>query len=196
MGVAQSTYFERHQKETCILAVIFASIGLLLLCVGVGTPSWNIDYDSSGTTPKWYTTFYYTCYATNNTCWYNQYLSSIVNYYEQPLTQSTGVSTDYYVRLRNAAGLAMVGLLLIPFGLIAAIFLSIPSRQFKAFSGRLNLIAAFLLAIAALFQGAALCEGQHQLYYNGYSANLYQTGHALTICAIPLCAFVAGKIYF
>jgi hypothetical protein len=57
-------------------------------------------------------------------------------------------------------------------------------------------LAAFLLAIAALFQRAALSEGQHQLALNGYSVDLYQTGHALTIFTMSICAFVAGRIYF
>jgi hypothetical protein len=57
-------------------------------------------------------------------------------------------------------------------------------------------LAAFLLAIAALFQRAALSEGQHQLALNGYSVDLYQTGHALTIFTMSICAFLAERIYF
>ena len=194
--ITTTTYHESHQKKACVTAIIFAAIGLVLLCVGIGTPSWHIDYDSTGITPQWYTNYFYTCYAVNNTCWNNQYLySSVVNYYQQPITESTAISTDYYIRLRNAAGLGIVGLLFVLFGLIATIVLVIPSCRFKKFGGRFNVLAALLLAIAALFQRAALSEGQHQLEYNGYSADLYATGHALTICAIPVCAFVAGRIY-
>lgn len=197
MTIITPQYYEDHQKKLCIIAIIFASISLVLLCVGIGTSSWHIGYNTAGTTIQWYTNYFYTCYAVNGSCWSNQYLvSSIVDYYAQPITESKGVSTDYYTRLRNAAALGTIGLIFVFFGLIAIIFLLIPSRRLKAFNGRLNLIAAFLLAIGALFQRAALSEGQHQLTLNGYSANLYDTGHALTIFTVAICAFVAGRIYF
>ncbi|CAF0907649.1 unnamed protein product [Rotaria sordida] len=188
--------FESHQKKLCIVAIVFASIGLLLLCVGIGTSSWHIDYNTAGTSILWYTNYFYTCYAVNGSCWSNQYLASVVDYYSQPITQSPAVSTDYYLRLRNAAALGIIGLLFVLFGLIATVFLMIPSWHIVKFGGRSNLIAALLLAIAALFQRAALSEGQHQFSQNGYSASLYDTGHVLTIFTAAICAFVAGRIYF
>lgn len=197
MAVVTTKYYEDHQKKSCIVAIIFSVVSLIFLCVGIGTSAWHIDYDLTGITPQWYTNYFYTCYAVNGTCWNNQYLaSSVVNYYSQPITSSTAVSTDYYTRLRNAAGLGIVGILFVLFGLITTIFLLMPSRQFKAFGGRLNILAGILLAVAALFQRAALSEGQRQLSYNGYSASLYDTGHALTIFIMSICGFVAGRIHF
>ncbi|CAF2560629.1 unnamed protein product [Rotaria sp. Silwood2] len=197
MSETATEYIARHQKVASITAIVFGSISLLFLCVSIGTPAWHIDYDSTGVTVKWYTNFFYTCYNTNGTCWNNQYLySSVVDYYEQPLTKGTGVATDYYLRLRNAAALGIIGLLFVAFGLVANVCLCMPSTQFKKFEGRLNLLAAVLLAIAALFQRAAMSEGEHVFSVNGYSGNLYRAGHALTIAAVPLCAFVAGRIYF
>ncbi|CAF5151161.1 unnamed protein product, partial [Rotaria sp. Silwood1] len=172
----------------------FTAIGFLLLCVGAGTRSWHVEYDSTGLIALWYTNFFYTCYATNGTCWSNQGLLSSVSSDQQPITTSVGVSTDYYLRLRNAAALSILGILFVVFGLIASVFLMLPSGKIKIFNGRLNVLAAFLLAVAALFQRAALSEGARGLNHNGYSGDLYQTGHALTIAAILLCAFIAGRI--
>jgi len=196
MSAPTAEYVEQHHKVACISAIILSSIGLLFLCVGIGTSSWHIDYDLTGITHQWYTSYFFTCYALNGTCWNNQYLSSsVVNYYEQPLTSLAPVSTDYYLRLRNAAALGIIGLLFVSFGLVAAIFLSLRSKQFQKYSGHLHLFTAILFAVAALFQRAALSEGARAFSVNGYSGNLYQTGHALTIAAIPVYAFVAARIY-
>ena len=197
---------DRHIRASVIGAVVLASIGLLLLCVGVGTPAWHIDYlDATGAAVNvsWYTNFFYTCYNPNGTCYSNQNLASSYNGTPQPITytaQSSVLtpifgSTDYYVRLRNAAGLSIVGLLFVAIGIVVTILLIIPSLRFVQFDGRLNLIGAFIFAVAALFERAALSEGQRQMNFNGYSANLYQTGHALTIAAVPITAFIAGRLY-
>ncbi|CAF1395268.1 unnamed protein product [Rotaria sp. Silwood1] len=171
-------------------------IGLLLLCVGLGTRSWYVEYDTTGLIAQWYTNFFTTCYALNGTCWSNANLLSSVSAYEQPITTSVGLSTDYYLRLRHAAALSILGILFVAFGVIATIILILPNKQFKVLGGRLNILAAFLFFVAALFQRAALSEGSRGMNHNGYSADLYQTGHALTMVAIPLCAFVAGRISF
>ncbi|CAF1497341.1 unnamed protein product, partial [Rotaria sp. Silwood1] len=163
-------------------------------CVGAGTRSWYVEYDSTGLTAIWYTNSFYTCYAINGTCWSNQGLLSSVSSDQQPITRSAGISTDYYLRLRHAAALLILGILFVAFGLIASVFLMLPSGKIKIFNGRLNILTAFLLAVAALFQRAALSEGARGLNHNSYSGDLYHTGHALTIAAIPLCAFVAGRI--
>ncbi|CAF3881100.1 unnamed protein product, partial [Rotaria sp. Silwood1] len=129
------------------------------VCVGAGTRSWYVEYDSTGLTAIWYTNSFYTCYAINGTCWSNQGLLSSVSSDQQPITRSAGISTDYYLRLRHAAALLILGILFVAFGLIASVFLMLPSGKIKIFNGRLNILTAFLLAVAALFQRAALSEG-------------------------------------
>ncbi|CAF3928909.1 unnamed protein product [Rotaria sp. Silwood1] len=168
MMSATKEYHEHHDKKLCVSTIIFSAIGLLLLCVGAGTRSWYVEYDSTG-------------------------LTAICSD-QQPITRSAGISTDSYLRLRHAAALSILGILFVAFGLIASVFLMLPSGKIKIFNGRLNILTAFLLAVAALFQRAGLSEGTRGLNHNGYSGDLYHTGHALTIAAIPLCAFVTGRI--
>jgi len=191
---------EYHTKKDKLAAgatLFFASVGLLFLCVGVGTPNWYVTYVSgSGYLIASSVNFYYACTNSTN-CASNPYWVGLgYPYTGYPNTSPliSGVpSTDHFTHLQNAAGLAIVGLLFLAFGTIAAVVLAIRPKIYGA--GFNGLACAVLFCIAALFERAALSEGQRQMVFNGYGANLYQTGHAFTIAAVPLSAYVAARLH-
>jgi hypothetical protein len=59
-----------------------------------------------------------------------------------------------------------------------------------------TLIPPAFFFLACLFMLAGMAEGARYLLYNDYSANLYQTGHLLTMFSLFLSAFAAGRIHF
>ncbi|CAF5134600.1 unnamed protein product [Rotaria sp. Silwood1] len=99
--------------------------------------------------------------------------------------------TDYYLRIQNAAGLCIVGILFLVFGTMTTLVLA-----FIPLSTWINIIPSILLFFACLFMLAGMAEGSRYLLYNGYSANLYQAGHLFTILTLSLSAFTIGRIHF
>ncbi len=164
-------------------AVVLSLIAIILACIAVGTPSWQILYSDApnNTVALTTTSYYYMCYAINATC---------TNY---------GYSSESYLHLRQASGLAIVGILFVAFGAIATYILVIHSfddssnikdnrhRDLEIFSG------PFLLFIGTITMLAALAEGSRSILYNGYSANLYQTAHVISIFALLASAYVSGR---
>ncbi|CAF4360191.1 unnamed protein product, partial [Adineta steineri] len=172
----------------------FIIIPLILCCVGVGTTQWYIEGNSNYLTIS-LNFFQYCTYdgASGNSLGCT---SRAANYhpvcYTNRYTATTVVSSidDCNNRMRSAAALTIVGIILLAFGIILTIIMTfgILSEWF------LNLIPGALLFLASLFMLAGLAEGARYVAYNGYSATLYETGHLLTMLSLFLSALAGGRI--
>jgi len=91
-------------KIPIYLGVIFGFIALVLACVGVGTPRWQVSYSDvpNNTMISGTTNFYYTCTTSTGIC------------------TNFGYFADSMVFLREASGLAIVGILFLAFGIVGA----------------------------------------------------------------------------
>ncbi|CAF1045741.1 unnamed protein product [Didymodactylos carnosus] len=170
-------------------ATVFGAVALILACIGIGTPNWQTTYSDSPSNRNISTTinFYYACsYVAGfpSVC-YNR-----ATHRQPPYSPN---SNDYYQRQQNAAGLAIVGILFLAFGTIATLLMA--RDVFKANVKHLNFLPAALLFLATLFMLAALAEGSRTMMYNDYSANLYATGHLLTIISLLFSSFAGGRIH-
>ncbi|CAF1325153.1 unnamed protein product [Rotaria sp. Silwood1] len=173
----------RDIKLPAYIAVVLSSIALILACIGVGTPSWQVTYSDAptNTIPSGSTNFYYSCSASNATCTNSKY------------------STDSYIHLRLASGLAIVGILFIFFGTVGTYMIAISpfdgSSNIKDIRYRdMNLgFGPLCLFIGTITMLAALAEGSKTILYNGYSANLYQTAHILAIFSLLTSAYASGR---
>jgi hypothetical protein len=93
--------------------------------------------------------------------------------------------------MQNAAGLCVVAILFLFFGIIATLIMA-----FIPLSIWTDFLPPSILFLACLFMLAGMAEGSRYLLYNDYSANLYQAGHLFTMLALFLSAFAAGRIHF
>ena len=180
-------------RTIAFIAVAFAGLALLLVCVGIGTPKWESQYTDTGLGTyalAGTANFFYTCSFTNgsyNNC--TSRTSSLTNY---PRYSSIYPwMTDYNLRMQNAAGLCIVAILILVFGLIMTLIMAlIPLSKWW------NLLPPILLFLACLLMLAGLAEGARYLLYNGYSGDLYQAGFLFTILALCFSTLAAGRIHF
>ncbi|CAF1075977.1 unnamed protein product [Rotaria sordida] len=176
------------------IAVVFGVIALILACVGIGTPRWYSAFVSTGTGTYAKTNsanFFYTCDVSTsgvtNNCTNRD--SSLYGY--PGYSSSNAWMTDYNQRMQNAGSLCIVGILFLTFGIVATLIMAL--RYFSAWA---TSIPPALFFLACLFMLAGMAEGARYLLYNDYSANLYQTAHLLTMFALALTAFAAGRVHF
>lgn len=184
---------EPGNRMIAFVAIAFGGIGLILICIGIGTPKWEstyVDIGSDSYALAYTANFFYTCSFTNST--FNSCTSRTGNLTNYPRYSSTlPWMTDYNLRMQNAAGLCVVGIVFLLAGLImTGLMVFIKFETYK------NLISPALLFLACLFMLAGLAEGSRYLLYNDYSANLYQAGHLFTILAFGISTFVSSRIYF
>ncbi|UJR34778.1 hypothetical protein I4U23_027557 [Adineta vaga] len=92
--------------------------------------------------------------------------------------------------MRNASGLGIAGIILLAFGIAATLIMALGFLSVWF----LNFIPGALLFLACLFMLAAMAEGSRYLVFRGYSANLYQAGHLLTILSLFLSSLAGGRI--
>ena len=111
-------------------------------------------------------------------------LNDSANCYDMPRNSALGLGAQH------AGALLVVGICML--GLGTLITLSMNCIQLP---GLLAFIAPILLFLAALFILAALAEGSRVTTYNGYSANLVETGHLLTIFSMGLVGFAGGRLH-
>lgn len=174
-----------------ITSVIFGVIALILACVGIGTPSWqSAKVTLNGQTNVISTAnFFYACSLYSNgtlqSCNYRSANRNINQYY--PI-DARGNQTEWNQHLDNAAALSIVGIAFIFFGTLTT-FLMI----FAGWAGWIYLIGPICLFLATLFMLAGMAEGAYVLYYNDYSANLYQTAHLLTIFSFLISSIAGGR---
>lgn len=182
----------KHSRMIAFIAVTFGFVALLLACIGVGTPNWEVYYYGTSyiqtdqqATKKGSANFFYACSFASN--------GSLENCYQRSdnLSNYQVVSTDMNSRLQRAAGLSIVGIVFILFGSLATLVIAL--RKLPMW---VNLLAPALFFVAGLFMLASLAEGARVLHYNGYSANLYETAHLLVIFALLLSGLASGRIHF
>lgn len=183
-------------QKICYAAVAFGIAALVLTSVGIATPSWNAQYFSTGggnyvkigTANFFYTCVFYTSGALQNCT------NRDGSLYGYPGYDSSNVSpwmSDYYRRIQTAGALCIIGIILLFLGTLATLLMAIVYFQTWA-----TLIPPILLFLACLFMLAGMAEGARYLLYNDYSANLYQTGHLVTMFTLLLSALAAGRIHF
>ena len=178
-------------RTLAFVAMAFGFVALILACVGVGTPHWETYYGTSyiqtdqQATKKGSANFFYACSTSSDGSPQNcsSRSSSLTNY--------RNVTTDMNSHLQTAAGLSIVGIIFILFGAVATLIIAL-----RTLPTWINLIAPLLFFLACLFMLAGLAEGAHVLHYNGYSANLYETAHLLTIFGLFMSGLAAGRIHF
>jgi len=190
MGLAKA---DSLSKIIAFIAVAFGVLALILVCVGVSTPKWESTYTDTGNGTyalSGTANFFYTCSFTNGT--FNNCSSRTVNLTGYPgYSSSYPWAIDYNLRMQNAAGLCIVGILFLAFGIIATLIMALIPLSIWT-----NFLPPSVLFIACLFMLAGMAEGSRYLLFNGYSANLYQAGHLFTMLALFLSAFASGRIHF
>ncbi|CAF1044620.1 unnamed protein product [Adineta ricciae] len=175
------------------ISVIFGAIALVLSCVGIGTPNWQTTYAilNGQTQPVRTANFFYSCvFYPNGTrigCTSRVSDRNIGQYY--PI-DARGNQTEWNQHLDNAAGLCIVGIIFIFFGTVATL-LMLPAN----WGLWIYWIGPTCYFLACLFMLAGMSEGAYVLYYNDYAANLYQTGHLLTIFSFAMSSVAAGHLY-
>ncbi|CAF1415530.1 unnamed protein product [Adineta ricciae] len=189
------TAADNISKIMGIVAVVFGFVALVLTCVGVGTIQWYISGNANYITSA--TNFFSYCTYDGTTG--NQISCSQRTAYAHPFcdasyTASTVAisNSDCHYRMRNAAALTLVGIILLAFGMVLTLVMALGllSEWF------LNLIPGILLFLASLFMLAGLAEGARYIAYNSYSASLYEAGHLFTILSLFLSSFAGGRIAF
>jgi hypothetical protein len=193
---------DNYGRTIAFIAVGFGIAALVLTCVGLGTPRWYSAYvaivdQNSIKTGQYIKTdsanFFYTCeiYANGrlNNC--TNRGSSLYNYPGYNASDPNPWMTDYYQRMQNAGALCIVGIIFLFFGTLTTFIMAMIHFRIAL----INLIPPVLLFLACLFMLAGMAEGSRYLLYNDYSANLYQTGHLLTMFTLFLSAFAAGRIH-
>jgi hypothetical protein len=181
-------------QKIAFITVAFGVVALVLTCVGIGTPKWYTVYSLVGTGVYYQSStanFFYTCTFSTNGSTLNCTNRDGSLYAYPGYSTSYPWATDYYQRMQNAGGLCIVGILFLFLGTVATLVMALVYLQTW-----LNLIPPALLFLACLFMLAGMAEGSRYLIYNDYSANLYQTGHLLTMFTLFLSALAAGRIHF
>jgi len=183
-------------QKIAFIAVAFGIAALVLTCVGIGTPRWYSDYVtlSDGSFAKTSSAnFFYTCVIYPNGTLQNctNRGASLYGYPGYVASNPNPWMTDYYQRMQNAGALCIVGIIFLFLGTLTTLIMAIV--YFQTWT---TLIPPGLLFLACLFMLAGMAEGCRYLLYNDYSANLYQTGHLLTMFTLFLSAFAAGRIHF
>ncbi|CAF1358905.1 unnamed protein product [Rotaria magnacalcarata] len=185
---------DSFSRTIAFVVVAFGIVALALACVGIGTPRWYSAYvlTGSGTYAKTNSAnFFYTCNVSTsgvtNSCTNRD--SSLYGY--PGYSAANPWMTDYNQRMQNAGALCIVGILFLFLGTLATLIMAINYLHAWA-----TLVPPALLFLACLFMLAGMAEGARYLIYNDYSVNLYQTAHLLTMFALALSAFSAGRIHF
>lgn len=185
---------DRVSQTIAFAAVAFGTIALILTCVGIGTPSWQTTYVPLTSTSYYAaarTNFFYSC-TFNTSGALNNCTNRDSTLYAYPGYSSTNAwMTDYNSRMQNAGALCIVGIIFLFLGTIATLIMALDYLPVWV-----NIVPPALLFLACLFMLAGMAEGSRYLIYNDYSANLYQTGHLLTMFTLFLSAFGAGRINF
>ena len=175
------------------VAVVFGIIAIILASVGLGTPEWQSTYTHTTGSAQLASTnnFFYACSYSSGSLVACASRGSSFTYYASSTNYLNGLlskANDTSSRFDSASGLSIVGIILIGFGTVST-FLMIFLSKFIV----IVILAPILFFLATLFMLAGLAEGSRVLIFNGYSANLYETGHMLTILGFGLCCVAAAR---
>jgi hypothetical protein len=179
-----------------ILSVIFGAIALTLASIGIGTSNWQVTTltkTTGETIAVSAANFFYACRydiageIINCADRDNNNNDNIAGYFA---IIGIGNQSNYNFHLNIAAGFSILGIVFIFFGTIATIFMFIGDRAEWIFP-----VAPSLFFVACLAMLTGLAEGSRVLLYNGYSANLYETAHVLTIFSFLISSLVGGRLF-
>ena len=186
--------FDLSNQILITISVISGAIALTLACVGVGTANWqttSINTTNGEMRIVNTANFFYACRLNLAGevlgCGDRSSNSNIISYYE---IKATGNQSDWNLHLNTAAGFSIIGIIFIFIGTLASIAMFFADR----IEWIIPVTPSFLF-LACLFMLVALAEGSRVLIYNGYSANLYETAHLLTIFSFLVNAIVAGRMF-
>ena len=176
------------------ISVISGAAALTLACVSIGTSNWQTT-STNTTDGQMYISntanFFYACRfdAVGDVISCNQRSSNgdLLEYY---MITARGNQSELNLHLNVAAGLSVLGIIFVFFGTIATLLMFNGDRVPWIF-----LVAPSFLFLACLFMLTGLAEGARMLLYNGYSANLYETAHVLTIFSFLISAIVGGRLF-
>jgi hypothetical protein len=178
------------------ISVIFGAIALALACIGIGTANWQTTQGNTTSGQSYISStanFFYACnYTTTGdvvNCASRTINSDIQQYYLN-ISNKTGSQAAWSTHLNTAAGFYIIVIIFILIVTITTLFMFIGDRAEWIF-----LVAPSYLFLACLFMLAGLAEGSRILLYNGYSANLYETAHLLTIFSFLISSIVAGRLF-
>ncbi|UJR14615.1 hypothetical protein I4U23_001609 [Adineta vaga] len=157
-----------------IVGSFFTITALALTIVGTATQYWYFDQSSDGSTLHY--NFFTECSG--------NLLNGTSRCIDMQRSTTLGLGTQH------AAGLLVTALCLLGLGMIVTL-----TMNFIRLSGIIAFIAPIFLFLAALFMVAAFAQGSRVTTYNGYSANLTQTGHLLTIFSMGLVAFIGSRLH-
>jgi hypothetical protein len=175
------------------ISTLFSVIAIALACVGIATPNWQVDRVLVDRETHIISTanFFYAChFAINDSliqCGYRSTDRNIQQYY--PIDARWN-QTEWNRHLDGAAGLCIVGIIFIGLGAVGTVLMFLGARF-----ALICLIGPILLFLACLFMLVGMADGAYVLYYNDYSANLYQTAHLLTIFSLFISCIAAGRIF-
>lgn len=176
-----------------VFAILLGVIAIILASIGVGTPQWQTTYTYTTGSAQISSTnnFFYACSYSSGTLLACVNRDSSFSYYAFSSTYLAGTlapSNDTSSRFQSAGGLTIVGIILIGIGTFATLLMMFLSKFIV-----IVLLAPIIYFLATLFMLAGLAEGSRILIYNGYSANLYQTAHMLTILGFGFCCVAAAR---
>ena len=177
-----------------ITGVLAGAIALLLACVGIGTPNWQVEYKNT-TLGELHivrtANFFYACRMNlageNLGCGERASNSNIAQYYS---INGTGNETIWNWHLNSAAGLSIMGIIYTLFGIVATMLMLFGDR-----AEWIYVVAPGFYFLACLFMLAGLAEGSRVLLSNGFSAHIFQSAHAMTMFSFLICCITAGRLF-
>lgn len=177
-----------------IISVLVGAVALVLACAGLGTSNWQVNYKNttSGNLHIVRTAnFFYACRLNLAGeilgCGDRSSNSNIIHYYS---INATGDEAIWNRHLDAAAGLSIMGIIFIFFGIIATMLMLFGDR-----GEWIYIVAPCLYLFACLFMTAGFGEGCRVLLANGFSAKLFQSAHGLVIFCFLIDCIVAGRLF-
>ena len=181
-----------------IFAGIAAAVGIisiLLAAIGLATPEWQTTYTHTGGNTQITTTsnFFYACTYTSGTL--NQCFNRNESFtgYPGATAYVAGIysrDNDTNTRFNSASALTIVGIGLTAGGVVSTLLLICLSKF-----AILIFLAPVVYLLGTLFMLVGLAEGARVLVYNGYSANLYEVGHMMSIFGFGMCCIAATRFH-
>lgn len=177
-----------------IAAVLIGAVALILACVGIGTPNWQVDYKNT-TSGELHivrtANFFYACRLNLAgeivACGERSSNSNIALYYS---INATGNETVWNWHLNTAAGLSIIGIIQTFFAIIATMFMLFGDR-----AEWIYIVAPCFHFLACLFLLGGIAEGSRVLLSNGLSAHLFESAHGLTMFCFLICCIAAGRLF-
>lgn len=177
-----------------ITSVLVGAVALVLACAGIATPNWQVNYKNttSGDLHIVRTAnFFYACRLNLAGeilgCGERNTNSNILQYYS---INATGDETILNWHLNTAAGLSIMGIILIFFAMLATMLMLFGER-----GEWIYIVAPCLYLLVCVFITAGFGEGCRVLLTNGFSAKLFQSAQGLVIFCFLINCIAAGRLF-